>query len=60
MSRPEERLQAMRAAVTAKAAQMGISIQHLPSGLYHLRGKGLDLKVLDLANVHRNELDYRA
>lgn len=37
------------------AARRGVAVRVSPSGLYHLKGKGVDLKVTDLADVYESD-----
>lgn len=44
-----------REKIRQMAAQRGVDIRVMESGAYHLRGKGLDLKVKDLADVYESD-----
>lgn len=46
-----------REGVRRRAAELGIVIEMLPNGLYRLRGKFVDFKVRDLADVLRHDLE---
>lgn len=46
-----------RESVRRRAAELGIVIETLPSGLHHLRGKLVDFKVRDLADVLPHDLE---
>lgn len=37
------------------ADRRGVALNALPSGGYHLKGKGVDLKVIDLADVYESD-----
>ncbi len=45
-----------REGVRRRAAELGIVIEAMPSGLLHLRGKFVDFKVRDLADVLPHDL----
>ncbi|WP_312920130.1 hypothetical protein [Stutzerimonas nitrititolerans] len=46
-----------REGVRRRAAELGIVIEALPSGLLHVRGKFVDFKVRDLADVLPHDLE---
>lgn len=52
----DEQRQAKRDQVKAMAAEAGVKIHRLPSGLYQLHGRGVDLLVVDLAYVRRSDI----
>lgn len=37
------------------AARRGVAVRVSPTGLHHLKGKGIDLKVIDLADVYESD-----
>lgn len=49
-------LERRRDEIRSQAANQGVTIEQLPSGLLHLRGEGVDLRVRDLADVHPADL----
>lgn len=56
MSQCAEQLEARRNLVRDQAAELGIRVELLPSGVYHLRGDGVNMRVRDLADVLRADL----
>lgn len=44
-----------RERVRQMAGARGVALVTLPSGAYHLKGKGVDLKVIDLADVYDSD-----
>lgn len=46
-----------REVVRRVAAEKGVKIELLPSGVYHLRSKLVDFKVRDLADVLPHDLE---
>ena len=46
-----------RESVRRRAAELGIAIETLPSGLLRVRGKFVDFKVRDLADVLPHDLE---
>ncbi len=56
MSQRVEQLEARRNLVRDQAVELGIRVELLPSGVYHLRGDGVNMRVRDLADVLRADL----
>lgn len=56
INRHVSRAEARRNLVRDQAAELGIRVELLPSGVYHLRGDGVNMRVRDLADVLRADL----